>query len=131
MGFIQFLAINTITPIFKKGYSTLAKKNRPVSVLPCVSKVFERIIQKKVSKYIEKFWSLFLCGCRKGFNTQIALLGLVEKWKVSLDKKGYAEAMLIDLSKAFDTFNHELLLAKLNAHGFDKNFLQIIQSYFT
>ena len=129
MNFFNELKLADIIPIFKNKDLTLAKKYRPVSVLPCVSKVFERIIQKQLSENIEKFLSPFLCGYRKGFNTQTALLGLVEKWEASLDKKGYAGAILIDLSRAFDTINHELLFAKLNAYGFDKNSLQIIQSY--
>ena len=65
----------------------------------------------------------------QGFNTQTALLRLVKKWKASLDKKGYAGVILMDLSMTFDTINHGLLLAKLNAYGFNKNSLQIIQSY--
>ena len=108
-----------ITPVFKKEDSTQTKNYGPVSVLPGITKVFERIIQKQLSKYIEKFLSLFMCGYKKGFHTQAALLGLVEKWKASLDKKWYAGAILMDLSKAVDTINHESLLAKLNAYGFD------------
>ena len=68
-------------------------------------------------------------GYKKGFSTQTALLGVAEKWKASLDKKGYTGAVLIYLSKAFDTINHELLLATLNAYGFDKNSLKIIRNY--
>ena len=75
-----------------------AKNYRPVSVLPCVSKTFERIIQKQLFQYTEKFLSSFLCGYGKGFSTQTALLGLVEKWKASLDKKGYAGALLKNLN---------------------------------
>ena len=75
-----------------------------------------------IFQYIEKILSPFLCGYRKGFSTQTALL---EKWKASLDKKGYVGAVLMDLLKAFDTINHELLLAKLNAYGFDKNSLEM------
>ena len=65
----------------------------------------------------------------QGFNSHTALLGLVKKWKASLDKKGYAGVILMDLSMTFDTIKHGLLLAKLNAYGFNKNSLQIIQSY--
>ena len=75
-------------------------------------------MQKLIFQYVENFLSPFLCDYRKDFSTQTALLGLVEKWKASLDKKGHAVAVLMDLSKAFDTINHELLLAKLNAYGF-------------
>ena len=64
----------------------------------------------------------------KGFSTQTLLLGLIEKWKLSLDKQGYAGAVIKDLSKT-DTLNHELLLAKLNAYGFDKTSLEIMRNY--
>ena len=107
----------------------LAKNYRPVSVIPCVSKIFERIMQTQLFRNIEKILSPFLYGYRKGFSTQNALLVLVEKWKASLDKKGYAGAVLMDLSKAFNTINHELLLAKLNAYGFDKNAVEIMWNY--
>ena len=122
----MILKLADITPIINKGDSTQAKNYRPVSVLYYVSKVFERIILKQLSEYIENILSPFLCGYSKGFNTQTALLGLVEKSKASLDKKGYAGAILMDLSKAFDTIINELLLAKLNAYGFDKNSLEIL-----
>ena len=55
----------------------------------------------------------------------------MEKWKESLDNKGYAGAVLMDLSKAFDTINHELLLAKLDAYGFSDNALNVISDYLT
>ena len=74
----------------------------------------------QVSEYIDNHLSPFLCGYRKGFNTQIAVLSLLEKWKSSLDRKGFAGSTLMYLSKAFDTINHELLIAKLNAYGFSE-----------
>ena len=80
--------------------------------------------------YIEKFLSPYLCGYRKGFNSQYALLAMIEKWKKCLDGEGgFAGAVLMDLSKAFDTINHELLIAKLEAYGFEEGALQIVQSY--
>ena len=106
------LKLADITPIFKKDDATLAKNYRPVSVLPCASKRFERIIQKQLMSYVDKHLSPYLCGYRRGFSAQYALVSLIEKWKESLDKKGFAGAVLMDLSKAFDTINHELLIAK-------------------
>ena len=58
-----------------------------------------------------------------------ALLSLIENLKMSLDKHSFGGAVLMDLSKAFDTINHELLIAKLEAYGFNKNALKFIQSY--
>ena len=101
-----------------------------MSVLPPVSKLFEKLLQKQIISHIEKYLSPSLCGYRKAYSTQQALLSMIEKWKEYLDKHGFGGAILMDLSKAFDTLNHDLLLAKLHAYGFDKNALLIIKSYF-
>ena len=86
-------------------------------------------MQNQVSLYVEKYLSPYLCGYRKGYNAQYALTVMIEKWKLSLDNKGLAGAVLMDLSKAFDTINHELLIAKLGAYGFDKTALAIVLNY--
>ena len=65
------------------------------------------------------------------YNTQQALLALMEKLKRNLDDKGYGGAVLMDLSKAFDTVNHNLLMAKLSAYGFEHDVLKLIYSYLT
>ena len=70
-----------------------------------------------------------MCGYRKGFSTQQALLSLIERWKNTLDQNGYGGAILMDLSKAFDTINHDLLIAKLGACGSDAASLKLIRSY--
>ena len=95
----------------------------------CVSKVFERLIQKQLLSHIDSYLSPYLCGYRKGYSAQNALIHLIEKWRKTLDSKGYAVAVLMDLSKAFDTINHELMIAKLSAYGLDKTPLKIILSY--
>ena len=119
-----------ITPLHKKLENILKENYRPVSLLPVVSKLFEKLMQKQMKAFIESFLSSFLCGYRKGYNTQYALLAMIEKWKKSLDGKGgFAGAILMDLSKAFDTINHELLLAKLEAYGFEENALATMHSY--
>ena len=123
------LKVADITPIFKKGNATDVKNYRPISVLPPISKIFEKLLYMQMSTYFEQFLSPYLCGYRKGFSTQEALLTLIEKWKKSLDKGGYSGAILKELSKAFDTIDHELLLAKLHTYGFDRNSLLLVKSY--
>ena len=68
---------------------------------------------------------------KKGYSRQHALLPLIDKWKKDLDDKGYKGAVLIDLSKALDTLNHNLLIAKLSVYGFKHNALTLIYNYFT
>ena len=67
-------------------------------------------MQKQLNHHINHFLSPFLCGYRKGCSSQTALLSLIENWKMILDKKGYASAVLMDLSKALDIINYELLI---------------------
>ena len=82
----------------------------------------------QISQYINSFLTTYLCDYRKGFNSQQALLSLIEKWKIVLDSKGYGVAVFTDLSKAFDTINYDLLIAKLYAYGFSKESLKLIKS---
>ena len=93
------LKTTNITPIFKKGNRLDEKNYRPISLLPVVSKVFERLIQNQIILFINKFLSPYLCGYRKGYCAQQAFVSLIEKWKVTLDNKGYGGAVLMDLSK--------------------------------
>ena len=74
-----------------------------------------------------------MCGYRKGFSTQLALLSLIEKWKKVLDNNGYGGAILMDLSIAppYYSINHDLLIAKLPDYGFSKESLKLIKSYLT
>ena len=124
------LKLGDITPLHKKLEKILKENYRPVSLLPVVSKLFERLMQKQMKVFVEKFLSSSLCGYRKGYNAQYALIAMIEKLKKCLDGKGgYTGAILMDLSKAFDTINHELLIAKLEAYGFGENALETMHSY--
>ena len=118
-----------IKPGHKKDETTLKTNYRPVSILPTVSKLFERNMYKDIDTYVGQFLSPYLCGFRKGFSTQYSLMAMVEKWKKALDKNERAAALLTDLSKAFDCLNHELMIAKLAAYGFSRSALTLINSY--
>ena len=76
-------------------------------------------MQKQINKHIKNKLSPYLCGYRKDYSTQYALLSLIERWKKILNEKGFGGAVLLDLSKAFDTLNHELLIVKLSSDGFN------------
>ena len=80
---------------------------------------------------MEPRFSYFLCGFRKNRNTQHSLLKMLEKWKLVLDKGCNIGAIFMDLSKAFDTHNHDLLLAKLNSYELFANAIAYIKSYFS
>ena len=84
-NFPEKLKLADITPVFKKSNALEEENYMPVSVLPIVSKIFERIMQKQVTLFTQNFLSPFLCGYRKGFSTQHASISLIERWKNILD----------------------------------------------
>ena len=84
-----------------------------------------------MSLHVDRFLSPYLCGYRKRFSTQQALISLLEKWKIVWDRKGYASTILMDLSKAFDTLNRDLLIAKLHVYSISEESLKLTKSYLT
>ena len=85
--------------------------------------VFFHIFLSKLSKLLSKFQ----CGFRKGFNAQHCLLVMIEKWSKTLDKGGETGAVLTDVSKAFDCIDHNFLIAKLDAYGFEKQSISSVK----
>ena len=118
-----------ITPAYKKGKKDVKGNYRPVSILPNLSKVFEKLMFKQMSQFFQNIFSKYQCGFRKGFSIQHCLLAMLEKWKSSIDNGTMFGALLTDLSKAFDYLDHELLIAKLNAYGFSLTALKLVHSY--
>ena len=84
---------------------------------------------EQMSQFFENIFSKYQCGFRKGFRTQQCLLAMLEKWKRSVDYSKMFGALLTDLSKAFDCLDHELLIAKLNVHGFSLIALKLVHNY--
>ena len=93
------LKLADVSPIYKKLEAIFTNNYRPISVLPVVSKIFERIMDKQSGQYMEQYISPYLCGYRTLHGPQLALLFMVETWKMIRDKGGIAGGVLMDLSK--------------------------------
>ena len=118
-----------VTLVYKKKSKNCKDNYRPVSILSNISKIYERCKYDQIQLFFDSLLSKYQCGFRRGYNAQHCLITLVEKWKKSVDNSGAFGALLTDLSKAFDCLPHELLIAKLDAYGFDKSSLKLIHSY--
>ena len=108
-----------VNPVHKKNDYTDKSNYRPVSLLPSVSKVFERLMSDDINSYTETFLSDRLCGFRKNYSTQLSMIVMLEYVRENLDNGKCSGILLTDLSKAFDCLVHDLLIAKFNAYGFD------------
>ena len=128
--FPEELKLVEVIPLFKKADPFDKVNYRPVSLLSHVSKVYERIIFNEISTYCEQYFSSFLTGFLKNHNTQHSPPTMLELWREALDKGKSVGAIFMDLSKPFDSLNHDdLLIAKLEAYGFSEKSLNYIQSY--
>ena len=128
-SFPQELKLLEVILVYKKLDPLQKENHRPVSLLPHVSKVFERIIHKQIRNYVTGKLAHSIIGFRKSHGTQNSLAVMLEKWKRGLEKGEYVSALFMDLSKAFDTINHDLLIAKLKAYGFCKEARKLMKSY--
>ena len=110
-----------VCPLYKKDGRTDKSNYRPISILSNVSKIYERSLYNQLYDYFDKnIFSKYQCGFRKDFSTQYALLVMLEKKKITRDRKGFCAAVLTDLSKAFDCICYDLLIAKLNVCGLEQ-----------
>ena len=74
-----------------------------MSVLPLLSRVFEKVIYDQLSQHLDKYLNSLLCGFRKVHSSQHALFKLLQAWQEELDKSGFVGTILMDLSKAYDS----------------------------
>ena len=128
-SFPSELKLADVIPVHKKGSKTDKGNYRPISLLPALSKVFEKLVSKQILKFMQNKLSKYLCGFRKGFSTQYALLHLLQSWQQALANSGKVGTILMDLSKAFDCLPHDLLIAKLEAYGLGYHALKFMLSY--
>lgn len=111
--------IARIVPIFKSGDATDYTNYRPISVLPAISKIFEKLALKRLSSFLDKHNILHNSqhGFRANHSTCTAALDVLNVVTQALDKRLLTLSLFIDISKAFDSINHHILLSKLDHYG--------------
>ena len=120
--FLITLKNANVTPVYKKDDPTDKTNFQPISVLPLLSKVFERVIYNQLGKYMETFLNKLLCGFRKTHSTQHALFQLLQQWQ---NDSGLLGAIPMDHSKSYDCLPHDLIIAKFGAYGISKSSLSL------
>jgi hypothetical protein len=125
------LKVAKVIPLFKKNEDYLLENYRPISVLPSMSKVLERVIHIQLTNHFSSN-NLFYCnqyGFRNSHSTELASLEFVNRIINCMDKNEIPLAVYLDLSKAFDTIDHQILLSKLQYYGIRDSSYKLIQNY--
>ena len=131
--FPNVLKIARVTPRFKDGDPSDISNYRPISVLLYFSKILERIMYNRFDKYLttEKLLYLKQFDFQTGLSTEHAIVKLVDQIYQSFEKHHYTLGVFIDLSKAFDTVDHTILIRKLEMYGIKGINLAWFRSYLT
>ena len=129
--FPDTLKIAKVIPLYKKGDKALLENYRPISVLPSISKIFERIIFNQINYHFTSHDLYYngQYGFREKHSTQLAALELIDRITHELDMGNTPINIYIDLSKAFDTLDHTILISKLQHYGITGAALQLLVSY--
>ena len=129
--FPEELKIGCLSPVYKKGDKLNLENYRPICSLSPLSKIFERIIYNKMIAYIDKnnIMSETQFGFRKKMSTETALMKFMDYVHSGLSAKHYVGTVFMDLSKAFDVMNHEILKQKLEHYGFRGIFLDFMMQF--
>ena len=106
---------------------------RPISLLPSISKIFEKVIFTQMSEYFENNYLIFKnkYGFRKNNSTEFALLYLTDYLNFKMDRMSTPLGIFLDFSKAFDTLDHKMLLSKLKHYGVNGISYNLLSTYLT
>ena len=131
--FPERLKLAKVIPVFKKGDSKLINNYRPISLIPVISNVLEKIIANQLSQYFEdnKLFHDNQYGFRTGLSTEYATIELTDIILSNMDRNEIPFSICLDLSKAFDTLDHTIVLQKLKHYGIDGKALHLCESYLT
>jgi hypothetical protein len=127
------LKLAKVIPIYKKNNRTILNNYRPISLLPVISKIFEKILHNQIYKYF-KSNNLFTenqYGFLEGLSTELATMELTNRLYKYMDDNKIPISVFIDLSKAFDTIDHHILIHKLKYYGLEGASLRLITNYLT
>lgn len=125
------LKLSIVKPLYKKGDKDLIENYRPITLIPVLSKVFEKILHEKLMCFFNKYDIINKnqYGFQKGKSTSLATFNLVKEILQSLNNKLYTTVLYFDMSKAFDYVSHDLLLSKLEHNGIRGPALNWLRSY--
>ena len=129
--FRDSIKIAKVTPIFKSGAEDNVRNYSPVSILPVFSKVSERIMYNRVYNHLDSKGLLYekQFSFQRNNSIEHAILQLTQDITSSFEKGEYTLGVFIDLSKAFDTIDHQILINKLHYYGIDGTALEWFKSY--
>ena len=131
--FPEVLKTAKVIPIFKKGDKTNLNNYRPISLLPVLSKVLEKIINKQITNKLDELHLIDdnQYGFRTGHSTEDAVMKFIDQIEKAKQSHRHVVSIHIDVSKAFDSCNHDILTAKLRRIGISGNSLELMKSYLT
>jgi hypothetical protein len=129
--FPEVLKKAVVIPIFKKGDATNLNNYRPISLLPVMSKLFEKVLNKQITQVLDinGYIDDDQYGFRMQHSTEDAIVKFVDTIEKGLGENKHVVSISVDVSKAFDSCNHNIILAKMEQTGLNEHGISIMRSY--